>query len=61
MYRELEPVLESGIEGNMERDIAVTREHPELVDKLGHSPLNEDDRVCLCMCVCIEKELSKII
>lgn len=37
MYVELQSVLVSGIENNVERDLEAVLEHPELLEKLGHS------------------------
>ena len=37
VYVELQSVLVSGIENNIERDAEAVLEHPELLEKLSHS------------------------
>ena len=49
LYRELEPVLMSGIKDNLERDQDLITEHPQLMEKLSgrQSPdPSEIERVC---------------
>ncbi len=44
VYERLDPVLVAGIEGNLERDMTAVAMDPALVEKLGRTSVNVDDR-----------------
>ena len=52
VFAELQPVLVTGIEDNIDRDAEVVAENPELVEKLHHfssSFSDENERVGCCL------------